>query len=114
MYLRGKYKDGLSREDVRLGTCKGARGSWISRRLSPRPSDFKNPPAEAILEWAVGGRLLSRPCVACSMQDAVVVDLAIKIEPRIDVFRETQGGTFRFRLIAGRYRGSSWPTPTLA
>ena len=60
----------------------------------PDLPDFEDAPAEAILEWAIDS-FFPDITVACSMQDAVVVDLAWKIEPRIEVFfLETE---FHFR-----------------
>lgn len=47
--------------------------------------DFGGRPAAEILEWAVS-EFFPDIAVACSMQDAVVVDLAWKVEPRIEVF----------------------------
>lgn len=58
-------------------------------------SDVEGPPgalpglddasAEYILTWAIE-RFFPEMAVACSMQDAVLVDLAWRIEPRIEVF----------------------------
>ncbi|MGH2578612.1 MAG: phosphoadenosine phosphosulfate reductase family protein, partial [Actinomycetota bacterium] len=47
--------------------------------------DLDHAPAEAILAYAIG-RFSPRIAVACSMQDAVVVDLATKVRPDIEVF----------------------------
>jgi phosphoadenosine phosphosulfate reductase len=41
--------------------------------------------AEEVLRWAIG-EFFPDITVACSMQDAVVVDLAWRVEPRIEVF----------------------------
>lgn len=51
----------------------------------PDLPDFDGAPAEEVLRWAVG-EYFPDITVACSMQDAVVVDLAWRIEPRIEVF----------------------------
>ena len=60
--------------------------------MSPRaPADVGELPdldgasAEYILTWAIE-RFFPEIAVACSMQDAVLVDLAWRIEPRIEVF----------------------------
>lgn len=47
--------------------------------------DLDGAPAEDIVAWAVS-QFFPYIAVACSMQDAVVVDLAWRIEPRIEVF----------------------------
>ena len=41
-------------------------------------------PAEEVIAWAVGA-FSPDLAVACSMQDGVVVDLAVRLEPRIEV-----------------------------
>lgn len=50
-----------------------------------RLPDLDDLPAEEILRWAVD-EFGSDIAVACSMQDAVVVELAVKVEPNIEVF----------------------------
>lgn len=50
----------------------------------PRLPDLDGRPAEEALSWAIG-EFFPDITVACSMQDAVVVDLAFRIEPRIEV-----------------------------
>ncbi|MGH9040583.1 MAG: phosphoadenylyl-sulfate reductase [Acidimicrobiia bacterium] len=47
--------------------------------------DLDHAPAEAILAYAIG-RFTPGIAVACSMQDAVVVDLAVRHHPGIEVF----------------------------
>ncbi len=47
--------------------------------------DLDGASAEYILTWAIE-RFFPEIAVACSMQDAVLVDLAWRIEPRIEVF----------------------------
>ena len=47
--------------------------------------DLDGSSAEYILTWAIE-RFFPSLAVACSMQDAVLVDLAWRIEPRIEVF----------------------------
>jgi phosphoadenosine phosphosulfate reductase len=55
--------------------------------MDSRPTglpDLDGRPAEEILAWAIG-EFFPDVAVACSMQDAVVVDLAVRVEPCIDV-----------------------------
>lgn len=51
----------------------------------PDLPDMEGASAEDILRWALN-EFFPGIGVACSMQDAVVVDLAVKIEPRVEVF----------------------------
>ena len=51
----------------------------------PALPDLEEATAQEILAWAVA-EFFPEITVACSMQDAVVVDLAWRIEPRIEVF----------------------------
>jgi phosphoadenosine phosphosulfate reductase len=64
--------------------------------------------AEYILTWAIE-RFFPEMAVACSMQDAVVVDIAWRIEPRIEVFFLETGFHFPETLrtaerLRSRYR----------
>jgi phosphoadenosine phosphosulfate reductase len=52
---------------------------------APALPDLEGASASEILRWAVD-EFFPDITVACSMQDAVVVDLAVKVEPRIEVF----------------------------
>jgi phosphoadenosine phosphosulfate reductase len=52
---------------------------------APELPDLEGAPAEEIVAWAVK-EFFPDITVACSMQDAVVVDLAWRVEPRIEVF----------------------------
>jgi phosphoadenosine phosphosulfate reductase len=45
---------------------------------------FEGAPATAAIEWAVEA-FGSRVCVAASMTDAVLIDLALKVDPGVDV-----------------------------
>jgi phosphoadenosine phosphosulfate reductase len=51
----------------------------------PGLPDLDGWPATAILAWAVK-EFSPRLAVACSMQDAVVVDLAVRLDPSVEVF----------------------------
>lgn len=52
---------------------------------APELPDFEGVPAEEILEWAFGEFGLDA-VLASSMQDSVLIDLAWKVEPRVEVF----------------------------
>lgn len=53
-------------------------------RTPPLP-DLDGAPAAEILGWALA-EFSPRLAVACSMQDAVVVDLAVRLDPGVEVF----------------------------
>ncbi|MGI8426286.1 MAG: phosphoadenylyl-sulfate reductase [Actinomycetota bacterium] len=60
------------------------------RAASPDLPDLDAASAQEILEWALQ-EYFPDIGVACSMQDAVVVDLAVKLQPAVEVFfLETQ------------------------
>ncbi len=63
--------------------------------------DLDHAPAEAILAYAIG-RFSPHITVACSMQDAVVVDLAAGLEPGIEVFFLDTGFHFPETLETAR------------
>jgi phosphoadenosine phosphosulfate reductase len=78
--------------------------------LQERPylPDFDDAPAEEILGWAIG-EFFPDIAVACSMQDAVVVDLATRVEPKVEVFFLNTAFHFRETLqtaqrLKERYR----------
>jgi phosphoadenosine phosphosulfate reductase len=52
---------------------------------APELPNLDGASAEYVLSWAIE-RFFPEMAVACSMQDAVVVDIAWRIEPRIEVF----------------------------
>jgi phosphoadenosine phosphosulfate reductase len=52
---------------------------------APPLPDLDGEPATAILGWALA-EFSPRLAVACSMQDAVVVDLAVRLDPAVEVF----------------------------
>jgi len=54
-------------------------------KQAPRLPELDGASAEEILGWAIP-EFFPDVTVACSMQDGVLVDLAAKIEPRIEVF----------------------------
>lgn len=59
--------------------------------------DLDDLPAEEILRWATN-EFGSGLAVACSMQDAVVVDLAVKVDPGVEVFFLETGFHFQETL----------------
>jgi phosphoadenosine phosphosulfate reductase len=71
--------------------------SFSDAELSVLNEDFERAPAQAVVEWAVEQfyPLLS---VAASMSDAVLIDLAVKVEPSIEVFFIDTGYHFRETL----------------
>jgi phosphoadenosine phosphosulfate reductase len=69
--------------------------------------------AEEVLRWAIGA-FFPDIAVACSMQDAVVVDLAWRIEPRIEVFFLETGFHFRETLETARRLRERYPLSLVA
>jgi phosphoadenosine phosphosulfate reductase len=67
----------------------------------PELPDLDGLTAEEILAWAVG-QFFPDIAVACSMQDAVVVDLAVGVEPEIEVFFLETGFHFPETLATAR------------
>lgn len=67
----------------------------------PRLPDLEGATAEEILRWAVS-EFFPGITVACSMQDAVVVDLAVKVEPKIEVFFLETGFHFPETLLTAK------------
>jgi phosphoadenosine phosphosulfate reductase len=63
--------------------------------------DLDHAPAEAILAYAIG-RFAPGIAVACSMQDAVTVDLAVRHDPTIEVFFLDTGFHFPETLETAR------------
>jgi len=55
------------------------------RTSAPALPDLDGAPATEILRWALA-EFAPRLAVACSMQDAVVVDLAVRLDPTVEVF----------------------------
>lgn len=71
----GSLAEGMSRAEVRS----------LEPIPSPELPDFEGAPAEEILSWAFQ-EFFPDFVVASSMQDSVLIDLAWKIEPRVQVF----------------------------
>lgn len=67
----------------------------------PELPDLDGAPAGEILSWATA-TFFPDIAVACSMQDALVVDLAVKVEPRIEVFFLETGFHFSETLETAR------------
>src|SRR5258708_27846081 len=70
-------------------TCWRRGGTSMSPNVAPADvgdlPDLEGASAEYILTWAIE-RFFPEIAVACSMQDAVLVDLAWRVEPRIEIF----------------------------
>lgn len=67
------------------GQPQSAPTELFDQQAPPELPDLDGAPAEEIISWAVK-EFFPDISVACSMQDAVVVDLAWRVEPRIEVF----------------------------
>lgn len=71
-----------------IGVAPASRATLATKPDEPRLAvveDLDGAGAEEILAWAIS-EFSPDITVACSMQDAVVVDLATKVDPRIEVF----------------------------
>jgi phosphoadenosine phosphosulfate reductase len=62
----------------------GAAGSLSDDELAELDGRFEHEPAEAVVAWAVA-QFRPRLCLAASMSDAVLIDLAVRAEPSVDV-----------------------------
>lgn len=62
----------------------GARTGFDPVEIAARAEEFETSPAGKVISWAVE-RFGSRVCVACSFQDCVLVDLAVRADPDIEV-----------------------------
>jgi phosphoadenosine phosphosulfate reductase len=87
----------LSVAPVDFGAPPARRPAW----LQPTAARFADAPAEVVLAWAVAtfGAALT---VACSMQDAVLVDLAVRADPRVEVVFLDTGFHFDETLATAR------------
>ncbi|MGH9023051.1 MAG: phosphoadenylyl-sulfate reductase [Acidimicrobiia bacterium] len=93
----------LAPSPVSLGLAGAAVALPGDLRLSD-PLDLPDldlAPAEEILVFAFG-RFSPKITVACSMQDAVVVDLAVRIHPQVEVFFLDTGFHFEETLDTAR------------
>jgi phosphoadenosine phosphosulfate reductase len=52
--------------------------------LAARAAEFEHAPAGKVITWAVS-RFGGQVSLACSFQDCVIVDLAVSVDPRIEV-----------------------------
>lgn len=76
----------------------------MATSTGPDLPDLEGASAREILAWAAR-EFFPDVAVACSMQDAVLVDLAVRVEPRIEVFFLETGFHFPETLeTAGRMR----------
>jgi phosphoadenosine phosphosulfate reductase len=75
------------------------------RRRRPRREEalealagrFERAPAEEVVAWAVA-TFKDRLCLACSFQDVVALDLALTVEPRVEVVFLDTGAHFEETL----------------
>jgi phosphoadenosine phosphosulfate reductase len=79
----------------------------------PDLPDLEGASAQEVLRWAVDA-YYPDITVACSMQDAVVVDLAWRIEPRIEVFFLETGFHFPQTLDTARRVRERYALPVVA
>jgi phosphoadenosine phosphosulfate reductase len=78
-----------------------------------RLPDLDGSTAEEVLRWAIG-EFFPDISVACSMQDAVVVDLAWRVEPRIEIFFLETGFHFPQTLDTARRLRERYPLSLVA
>jgi phosphoadenosine phosphosulfate reductase len=65
----------------------------LGEEMAERSAGFETEPAGAVIEWAVE-RFGPKLALSCSFQDAVVVDLAVRIDPGIEVIFLDTGSHF--------------------
>jgi phosphoadenosine phosphosulfate reductase len=65
----------------------------LREELAERSAAFESAPAGAVIEWAVE-RFGPKLALSCSFQDAVVVDLAVRVAPDIEVIFLDTGSHF--------------------
>jgi phosphoadenosine phosphosulfate reductase len=80
----------------------------LREEMAERSAAFETAPAGAVIEWAVE-RFGPKLAVSCSFQDAVVVDLAVRVNPDIEVVFLDTGSHFPETLeyvetVRDRYR----------
>ncbi len=101
------------------GAATPRRGAWsvgagVETRidleeLAARAAEFETAPAGKVMRWAVerfGGDLT----LACSFQDCVIIDLAVEVDPGIEVLFLDTG--FHFPETLAYRRGASGPATT--
>ena len=68
----------------------GTELTTLRAELAERSAEFESAAAGSVIAWAVE-RFGSHLALACSFQDAVIVDLAVAVDPRIEVvFLDTE------------------------
>jgi phosphoadenosine phosphosulfate reductase len=65
----------------------------LREEMAERSAAFETAPAVAVIEWAVE-RFGPKLALSCSFQDAVVVDLAVAVDPQIEVIFLDTGSHF--------------------
>jgi phosphoadenosine phosphosulfate reductase len=82
---------------VEFGAPPARRPAWFPTIAA----QFADAPAEVVLAWAVA-RFGSGLTVAASMQDGVLVDLAVRVDPRVEVVFLDTGFHFAETLATAR------------
>jgi phosphoadenosine phosphosulfate reductase len=65
----------------------------LREEMAERSTAFETAPAGAVIEWAVE-RFGPKLALSCSFQDAVIVDLAVRVDPEIEVVFLDTGAHF--------------------
>ncbi len=65
----------------------------VHDELAERSVEFESAPAGSVISWALQ-RFGSKLALACSFQDAVIVDLAVAVDPAIEVIFLDTGAHF--------------------
>lgn len=97
------------------------------QELAARASEFESAPAGSVIAWAVE-RFGSGLSLACSFQDCVIIDLAVQVDPAIEVlfldtgfhFPETLGYVeevrrhydLNLRILTPGPEAEAWPCGT--
>ena len=93
----------------------------LREELDERSAAFESAPAGLVVAWAVE-RFGSKLAIACSFQEAVLIDIAVKVDPAIEVIFLDTGSHFPETLeyvesIRARYDlnltvTTRWPEPS--
>src|SRR4051812_18670371 len=91
-----------------LGPGRAAGRRWDRSQLPALVDSFERSPAEDVIEWAVRS-FSPRITLAASMTDAVLIDLAVRVDPTIEVVFIDTGYHFQETLrftnaVRHRYR----------
>ncbi len=83
-------------------------GASLAEEMAERAAAFETEPADAVIDWAVE-RFSPKLALSCSFQDAVIIDLAVRADPAIEVIFLDTGFHFPETLeyveaVRDRYR----------